>query len=55
MEVSLTPYIRAETGEQVAMRPVKYTIDIPQSPLMLISPSTLYTETSMPFTILSFR
>ncbi|MGI6214638.1 MAG: hypothetical protein ACOYIT_01945 [Christensenellales bacterium] len=55
MEVSLTPYIRAETGEQVAMRPVKYTIDIPQSPLMLISPSTLYTETSMPLYNIKFQ
>ncbi|MDO5022966.1 MAG: hypothetical protein Q4E07_06505 [Eubacteriales bacterium] len=55
MEVSLTPYIRTETNEQVAMPLVKYTIDIPQSPLLLINPSTLYTETSMPLYNIKFQ
>ncbi len=55
MEVSLTPYIRSETGEQVAMLPVQYTIDIPQSPLLLISPGALYTETSMPIYNIKFQ
>ncbi|NLJ64879.1 MAG: hypothetical protein GX337_05735 [Christensenellaceae bacterium] len=47
MEVTLTPYIRSETGEQVALPLIQYNINIPQSPLLLISPTAKYIETSM--------
>ena len=55
MDITLTPFIRAETGEQVAMDKVHYTIDIQQSPLTLLSPDTTYVETSMPLFNIRFQ
>lgn len=55
MDVTLTPFIRTGTGEQVAMDPVTYTIDIPLSPLTLINPDVTYLEVSTPIYNIQFR
>lgn len=55
MEVTLTPFIRTGTGEQVAMDTVTYTIDIPLSPLTLINPDVTYLEVSTPIYNIQFR
>jgi len=46
MEVTLTPYIKTSAGEQKLMDIITYTIDIPQSPITLITPDTTYIEVS---------
>jgi len=46
MDVTLTPYIKTSAGEQKLMDVVNYTIDIPLSPLVLVSPDTTYLEVS---------
>lgn len=48
MSVTLTPFVRTGTGEQKAMPLITYDIDIPQSPLTLISPEATYVEVSTP-------
>jgi hypothetical protein len=48
MEVELTPFIRTSSGEQKQMDPVRYTIDIPLSPITLINPDVTYLEVSTP-------
>ena len=46
MDVTLTPYIKTSAGEQKLMDTITYTIDIPQSPITLITPDTTYIEVS---------
>ena len=46
MEVTLTPYIKTSAGEQKLMDVITYTIEIPLSPLVLVSPDTEYLEVS---------
>ena len=46
MEVTLTPYIKTSAGEQKLMDVITYTIEIPLSPLVLVSPDTDYLEVS---------
>lgn len=48
MDVELTPYIRTSSGEQKQMDTVKYTIDIPLSPITLINPDVNRLEVSTP-------
>ncbi|MHC1786869.1 MAG: hypothetical protein AB9880_07400 [Christensenellales bacterium] len=55
MPVTLTPYIQTGAGEQVAMDPITYTIDIPLSPLTLINPDVTYLEVSTPIYNIQFR
>lgn len=55
MEVSITPYIRTSAGEQVQMDIIKYTIDIPLSPLTLIKPDITYVEASTPIYNIQFH
>ncbi|NLD52424.1 MAG: zinc ribbon domain-containing protein [Clostridiales bacterium] len=55
MDVTLTPFIRTGTGEQVAMTPVNYTIQIPLSPLTLIRPDVTYVEASTPIYNIQFH
>ncbi len=55
MDVTLTPFIRTGTGEQVAMNPVTYTIQIPLSPLTLIRPDVTYVEASTPIYNIQFH
>jgi len=46
MDVTLTPYIKTSAGEQKLMDTITYTIDIPLSPLTLVTPDTDYLEVS---------
>ena len=46
MEVMLTPYIKTSAGEQKLMDVITYTIEIPLSPLLLVTPDTNYLEVS---------
>ncbi len=40
MDVTLTPYIRKTNGKLIPLEPVNYSIEIPLSPLQIISPAT---------------
>lgn len=55
MEVSLTPFIKTGTGEQVQLPSVDYTIEIPLSPLTLIRPASSYVEASTPIYNIQFH
>ena len=45
MDVTITPFIRyTQEGEQFALEPVNYTIDVPLSTIYLLNPSTLRAE-----------
>lgn len=47
MSVTLTPYIRTETGKQQPLPTISYEIDIPLSPIELITPDAPYRTVSM--------
>ena len=47
MEVTLTPYIKTSAGEQKLMDVITYTIEIPLSPLLLVTPDTNYLEVDL--------
>lgn len=55
MDVVLSPYIRTGSGEQVAMEPIGYTIEIPLSPLTLLKPDVTYTQVSTPIYNIQFH
>jgi hypothetical protein len=55
MEVTLTPFIRTISGEQQQMDMVRYTIEIPQSPITLINPDVTYLEVSTPIYNIQFH
>ena len=55
MDVSLTPFIRTGTGEQVQMPSIDYTIQIPLSPLTLIKPDVNFMEASTPIYNIQFH
>ncbi|MBP3427323.1 MAG: hypothetical protein J6M47_03565 [Clostridia bacterium] len=45
MDVTITPFIRpTQEGEQYALEPIQYTIDVPLSPIYLLNPGTVYAE-----------
>ena len=46
MDVSLTPFLKSSSGRQTPMDPIYYTINIPLSPLELVSPDTTRTTVS---------
>ncbi|NLX83546.1 MAG: hypothetical protein GXZ04_07010 [Clostridiales bacterium] len=48
MDVALTPFIRTSSGEQKQMESVRYTIEIPLSPITLINPDVTHLEVSTP-------
>ena len=42
MDVSITPFIRySQEGEQYQLDPIKFTVDVPLSPIYLLNPSTI--------------
>ena len=52
MDITLTPYIKTSAGEQKLMEPIVYTIDVPLSPITLVTPDTTYMEvTTSPYQI----
>ena len=55
MDVTLTPYLRTSAGEQRLMDVITYTIDIPLSPLTLVSPDTTWLEVSTSPVNIQFR
>lgn len=55
MDVTLTPYIKTSAGEQKLMDVITYPIDIPLSPLTLVTPDTTYLEVSTSPYNISFR
>ena len=55
MDVEVTPYYRAASGEQRAMDPISYQIDVRESPLTLIRPETPYAETNLKQYSLRFK
>lgn len=45
MDVTITPFIRySQEGDQYALEPIHYTIDVPLSTIYLLNPSTLRAE-----------
>ncbi|MBQ6175368.1 MAG: hypothetical protein IKS31_00325 [Clostridia bacterium] len=46
MDITLTPYLKSASGRQEPLTPITYTIDIPLSPIELITPESLYTTVS---------
>ncbi|MGI6696894.1 MAG: zinc finger Ran-binding domain-containing protein [Christensenellales bacterium] len=55
LDVTLTPYIKTSSGEQKQMDLVHYTINIPLSPITLISPDVTYLEVSTPIYNIRFH
>lgn len=52
MDITLTPYIKTSAGEQKLMDQITYTIDVPLSPITLVTPDTTYLEvTTSPYQI----
>ena len=44
MEVSLTPFVQTAAGQQQPLDIITYEIEIPLSPITLVSPDSLYTD-----------
>ncbi len=42
---TITPYLRTAAGEQKQMQQVTFQVDVPESPLELVSPTTNYSQT----------
>lgn len=42
MDVTLTPFIKYSEGEQLALEPISYTIDVPLSNVALVNPVSMY-------------
>lgn len=55
MDVVLTPYIKTSSGEQQQMDLIRYTIEIPLSPITLINPDVDYLEVSTPIYNIKFH
>ena len=52
---TITPYLKTNAGEQVAMGVLTFPVTIPESPLTLVSPDTGYAEVSTPMYNIQFR
>lgn len=55
VDVTLTPYLRTKAGEQQPMGEIRYTVDVPLAPLILITPTELYTETTSDTYTIKFK
>ena len=45
MDVTITPFIRySQEGDQYQLDPIKYTVDVPLSPIYLLKPTTMHAE-----------
>lgn len=55
MDVTLTPYIKTSAGEQKLMDTITYTIDVPQSPITLITPDTTFIQVSTSPYLIQFK
>lgn len=54
MDVTLTPFLKTASGKQDPMDPIRYTVDIPISPIELTSPDGLRTDVSTTMYTLKF-
>lgn len=52
---TLTPYLKTNAGEQVPMDQITFEVDVPLSPLTLITPDTGYDEVSTAIYNIQFR
>ena len=48
MSVTLTPFIVTDSGKQIPLETIHYDIDIPLSPIQLLTPDSAYKEVSTP-------
>ena len=55
LDVTLTPYIKTSAGEQKLMETIHYTIDVPLSPITLVTPDTTYVEVSTSPYVIKFK
>lgn len=46
MDVELTPFIKYSDGDQAAITPIQYTIEVPLSPITLVRPESPYANVS---------
>lgn len=42
LDITLSPYLRKTNGKHIPLEPINYTVEIPLSPIEIISPSTGY-------------
>ena len=55
MQVTLTPYLTTASGKQEAMAPIHYEIEIPLSPIELITPNGLRTNVASTMYTMEFN
>ncbi len=55
MDVTLTPFLKTNSGQQKPMDPISYQIEIPLSPIELITPDTDRVEVSTAMYAMKFR
>ena len=52
---TLTPYLKTSAGEQMPMEQISFEVDVPVSPLVIISPDTRYDEVSTAIYTIKFQ
>lgn len=52
---TITPYLKTNAGEQVALEQLHYQVEVPESPLILVTPDTGYAEVSTAIYNIQFR
>ena len=52
---TITPFLKTSAGEQIPMEPFSYTVEVPESPLILVTPDTGYAEVSTAIYNIQFR
>lgn len=55
MDVSFTPYLRAENGNLSPLPPISYSIDIPLSDALLLNPNTTHIKSSLQNYMIRFQ
>jgi len=55
MDVTLTPFIRTSSGQHQPMDPISYQVQVPLSPIELVSPDSTYVEVSTAMYPMKFR
>lgn len=53
--MAIEPYLKTKAGEQEKMDTIQYTVEVPESPLVLITPDTGYAKTNDDRYTLRFR
>ena len=55
MDVTLTPYIRTSSGQHQPMAPISFQVQVPLSPIELVTPDSTYVEVSTAMYPMKFR